>query len=60
MAENKQKWLKTDKPAEKLAKYGGKGDCWPCSVSELLSFPILFCQAVNFFSAKQPVSVLPS
>ena len=46
--------------AEKLAKYGGKGECWPCSVSALLSFPIFFCQTVNFFSAKSPNSVLPS
>ena len=46
--------------AEKLAKYGGKGECWPCSVSALLSFLILFCQTVNFFSAKPPNSVLPS
>ena len=46
--------------AEKLAKYGGKGECWPCSVSALLSFPIFFCQTVNFFSAKPPNSVLPS
>ena len=46
--------------AEKLAKYEGKGECWPCSVFALLSFLILFCQTVNFFSAKPPNSVLPS
>ena len=29
MAETKQKWLKADTNlAEKLAKYGGKGECW--------------------------------
>ena len=53
MAETKQNgWKQT--------KYGGKGECWPCSVSALLIFPILFCQTVNFLSAKPPNSVLPS
>ena len=38
----------------------GKRECWQCSVSALFSFPILFCQTVNFFSAKPPNSVLSS
>ena len=45
--------------AEKMAKYEGKGECWPCSVSAFFNFLILFCQTVNFFSAKPPNSVLP-
>ena len=72
--QNRQKWMKNrqiwQKPningwkqanlAEKLTKYGGKGEYWPCSLSALLSFTILFCQNVNFFSAMPPNSVLPS
>ena len=38
--------------AEKLAKYGGKGECWPFSVSALLSS--------EFFSARLSISFLPS
>ena len=60
MAETKQKWLKTDKLGRKIDKIWRRGECWPCSVSALLCFPILFCQTVNFFSAKPPNSVLPS
>ena len=41
MAETKQK------PGRKLAIYEEKGECWPCSVSELLSFPLYFCKTVN-------------
>ena len=66
LAETKQKWKKTNKNgwnqtklAEKFIIYGGKGECWSCSVSALLSFPILFCQAVYFFSSKPPIFVLP-
>ena len=60
MAETKQKWLKTDKLGRKIDKIWRRGECWPCSVFALLCFPILFCQTVNFFSAKPPNSVLPS
>ena len=56
MAETKQK------PGRKLAIYEEKGECWPCSVFELLTIELsnsflsncqfLFCQATHFCSAK--------
>ena len=33
--------------AEKLTKYGGNRKGWPCSVSTLLSSPIIFCKTAH-------------